>query len=161
MPIKNWFYLRKDTTIKVDTITSPSDTYVPIAAVDSPPTCNIISVENLKSSIYGYDKFVGIISQLTTSNPIISNVLENTLGSPSTSRIGVGEYTITLPGLSVATYYGDVVVFVTNGTGLTPGGYVEAIYGGSGYVTLKTYNSSGVLSDSVLASCSIEIRYYS
>jgi hypothetical protein len=47
MPIKNWFYLRKDAAgIQKDTISNTADTYLNIVDVDSPNSGNIISVDN-------------------------------------------------------------------------------------------------------------------
>lgn len=160
MPINNWFYLRKDTTIKVDTITSPSDTYVPIAAVDSPPTCNIISVENLKDSVTGYKKFVGLLSQFGASAPTINVEMENNLGTASTSYISTGSYKLTFDDLA-GVPYGQVAVFISNGTGISNAGIIEAWYDGNDYVLIKSYDAAGTLSNAKLNQATIEVRIYS
>lgn len=52
MPIKNWFYLKKDAAgIRKDDIEDPTDTYVNIVDVDSPNSGNVMSVSDFSNFV--------------------------------------------------------------------------------------------------------------
>lgn len=64
MPIKNWFYLRKDAPgLKKETIETPSDTYVNIVDVNSPNSGNIMSVSDFAAQSRPYKVYTALLTQ--------------------------------------------------------------------------------------------------
>lgn len=89
--------------------------------------------------------FKGMISQATTDDLSIDNVTKDTYGIISSSRTGVGVYTITAPLNSFSTK--DTIVLVSN-AGFE--GSVSATITSSSTLTLNTRNSAGTLTDGIL-----------
>lgn len=71
MPIKNWFYLKKDAAgIRKDTIEDPTDTYVNIVDVDSPNSGNVMSVSDFAAQSRPYKVYTALLTQSGGDNPL-------------------------------------------------------------------------------------------
>ena len=106
-----------------------------------------------------YKSYVAIISQSGTSNPTVSAVLENTIGTMTVTRSGVGTYTFQSSGFGGFGGNNKVVVLFLNGqstTGLYRGQYVPPI----GAVQLGSFNTSNTVTDGLISTATIEIRVY-
>jgi hypothetical protein len=98
-----------------------------------------------------YKKYVAIIGQNGTANPIVT-VIENTIGPIVWTRVSAGIYDGTLSGA-----FSNNTICLSNGT--VDGAFIIAKYGSNSIRILST-DTGFTLSDNVLAGQSIEIRVY-
>lgn len=108
------------------------------------------------SGIQPYKKYVALLSQSGTSDPVVTTLLENTLSAIIVwTRISVGVYNGTLTGefTNLRTWCSITPISVSGDWSLYPND--------SNIVQIKTWNNgSNAFADSFLNETSIEIRVY-
>lgn len=103
-----------------------------------------------------YKVYTAIISQLGTSDPVVNQVLENSLGDIVFTRSYTGSFYINSSNLFTLN---KTVVFLSNGRSSNSGsaGYE---YASSSLLSLSTINNSTIGVDGYLRNSTIEIRVY-
>jgi hypothetical protein len=105
-------------------------------------------------STAGYKVYRANLTQTGTSAPT-ETILENTLsGRPTFAYVGPGDYTITLTGEWTAS---KTFILINN---YPEGGIVRIQRTNSNEISLETFNTSFVSTNSVLQDTSIEIKVY-
>jgi hypothetical protein len=107
-----------------------------------------------------YKSYVAIVSQSGTNNPIVT-VMENTIGTMTVTRNGVGDYYFSSPSFNSFSDFGKIAVLITNGNGAIAK-TIQAYYlpPASVVQVLTSDISTVAFVDSVLQNATIEIRQY-
>lgn len=105
-----------------------------------------------------YRSYVAVITQTSTSAPVTSAIIDNTLGGTiAWSRNSAGDYTGTLGGAFLA---GKTVLIAPGFSDVSTMGFISFVNSNINQVSLRTYNTSFVAADGVLNTTTIEVRVY-
>jgi hypothetical protein len=110
-------------------------------------------IKHLESTATPEKTFVGILTQSGTSVPSVTNNITD-FGVPTITRDGVGSYSVTFTGgplIINKTYIGIV-------NGSTGTGFVNAQYQNTNAIRITTFNTTGVLADSILIGAQLFIN---
>lgn len=120
-------------------------------------TTQIATTAFVQSATRPYKVYTALLTQTGTSAPV-ATVLENTLGGTLVwTRASTGVYEGTLAGVFVV----NKSISFTNVTPQNPDTKMTStVNPGLNKCQVSTINGSGILSDSLLSGCSIEIRVY-